>query len=55
MGGFCVVRETVNVKLMGSNKAKKTTSSEDLLLQEASHRFGGNQKIASMILLKQES
>jgi hypothetical protein len=41
VGGFCVVREIVNVKLMGSNKAKKTMSSEDLLLQEASRRFGG--------------
>ncbi len=41
VGGFCVVREIVNVKLMGSNKAKETISSEDLLLQEASHRFGG--------------
>ena len=46
MGGFCVVREIVNVKLKGSKKAKKKTSSEDLLLIEASRRFGGKDLLA---------
>jgi hypothetical protein len=46
VGGFCVVRGIVNVKLTGSNKAKKKMSSEDFLLQEASCGFGGKGLLA---------